>query len=822
MKEPLRSVALPGVHAYAEKVVAAGSDIHFRISGSIAKPFTLSIRRPELTWNGYGDQPDQTLVSAGLIKEIPPIHGSFVSQSVTPGSFVLVDDGLPADMALNALTLECWVRPSQFNGPKNAHPEVWWGLISQYSYKTKCGFGLFLTSWGTVGLYLGDGKDYEESRLVVWSNALTEPFKWVHVVGVWDGQTASLWIDGQRLKPTPISGPVSPGNAPLRLAAYGEDGKTSHFLDGDLAMPTIYGRALSEQEIKKRYEDRARQQPSPTDVLACWPLTEEKGPTVADIGPHKLTGTLINRGTWMIGGPSFDADSVPRFGNYDPTKDLLRGHALRFASDDLFDAGWGPSPDCTRSLPRDLKPGIYIGRIEYETPVKNYDVTFVVTKPQSQPKAKMAVLCATNTWLAYNCTPFVPNYEEEAPPVWGNDGRYDKSAPLPTAPPQYTPAYNYYHDHGFGQPTYLLGMNLPWPGACPDVRYFGNDHQNDYSHLVRAELFTHYWLDKNGYDYDVLTDFDLNKRSDALTDYEVLLIAGHSEYWTTQAYEAVEAFLEAEHDVIVLSGNTMFWRVSFDPGFEVMECRKAQYLPGGRFFASTGETWHSSDGKRGGLMRECGYPTWRVLGMESVGFWNDTVMGDYTCDAPNHELFQSPNKVEIEDGLLAESAVGHEWDVRVTLSQQSDTSYIGMQRYLQDLSKPGTIPAPSAVTPYQPDPQPDRIQLLGHCMAYRADRDRSSLRGDGLGSNTIWDYFIREVDPTNSNNSEPLYNSLCNSEVIYWERTQGGRVFFAGANATGQALWGGKSRGSTNTAWQNLLRNVLAKFGVPPSRTPMS
>ena len=44
-----------------------------------------------------------------------------------------------------------------------------------------------------------------------------------------------------------------------------------------------------------------------------------------------------------------------------------------------------------------------------------------------------------------------------------------------------------------------------------------------------------------------------------------------------------------------MSGNTMFWRVSFDETDEVMECRKFGGGIGGRGVAKIGELYHSHD-----------------------------------------------------------------------------------------------------------------------------------------------------------------------------------------------------------------------------------
>ena len=72
-----------------------------------------------------------------------------------------------------------------------------------------------------------------------------------------------------------------------------------------------------------------------------------------------------------------------------------------------------------------------------------------------------------------------------------------------------------------------------------------------------------------------------------------------------------------------------------------MECRKLgpHDTVGGLIFDAagterTGESYHSHDGARGGLMRECGYPAWRVIGLECVGM--DDPAGSYRVQEPQH------------------------------------------------------------------------------------------------------------------------------------------------------------------------------------------
>jgi hypothetical protein len=723
----LTPVWLGGVHAYAEKSIAAGETIHFRVSSTERYQLSVVKLGPEM------DNPSQNTVVYAF-PESPAKQ-----QAIFPGSYVNIDKPLPAHDTLRELTLECWVRPFRNEGPFQ-------GLVTQHTYDNACGFGLFINGDGCVEFYLGDGGNYDPKGAKI--GPKLELHQWYHLVGVWDGSVGSLWVQGET-DPAwqwDFTGPVRPGSAPLRLGAYGEDGLTGHFLDGDLAMPVIYNRALSKEEIQQRYHTLALQTPDVDGLLGCWPLNEEKGARVEDIGLEQRHGRIINHATWMIGGPAFNGSVVTRYGWYDPAKDPFHGHGLRFASDDLYDCGWEGTPEYR--IPATQTPGVYVGHIRYgESWQYLYDVTFIVRKAKRRPKAPILVLCSANTWLAYSSIPFVREKVSAESPrrEWYPYGNPNTSI-------DDAPAYSFYRSHSDEQPTYHIGLNLPWPAAGPYVLY--SPESGNYSHLTRAERFTHVWLDENGYDYDVIADFDLHRDPSLLDGYQVLLINGHSEYWSVPMYEAVERFLQLAGNVVALSGNTVWWRVSFDEDVAMMECRKADLDPslGGQPHATMGETYHSDDGQRGGLMRECGYPAWSLLGIEFAGFdAGPPMLRPYTCEQPTHFLFTTPTPINLSQGdTFADKSVGHEWDIRNSLPQQGVPPY----------AEPG-------------------IETLAKCQKHPSD--------------SVFDYFWRPVEDPDATISE----------MIYWERPIGGRVFYAGSVGAGAGL------NKNNREWSTLMRNVL-------------
>ncbi|MDC0144667.1 hypothetical protein OAK45_09095 [Verrucomicrobia bacterium] len=736
---PHDSIDLPGLHAYAQKSIAGGEEIELRVSSAV--PYDLSIVQLGPDPENRGKDP--VLKTFRVEKpSIQPIH---------PGSYLHVSKALPVKRRLAQLTLECWIRPFKLTG--------WQGLVTQHDYPERCGVGLFLSE-GTIVFGTGAGGAFDAASFQQTKPGLVKTQQWQHLVGTWDGKKKRIFLDGKLVDEVAFSGTVRPGETALRIGAYGQEGKAVNFFNGDLAMCAIYDRALNGEQVSKRFADRGLTVPKNDRLLACWPFAEERGTQVADISDFGRAGRIINRGTWMIGGPSFNAAAIDRHDSaYDPTKDAKRGHGLRLAADEIYNARWKVSHRFR--VPAGSKSGVYAGRFDFKLNGKpmRYHVSFIVRRPESKPKAPLLVLVSSNTWLAYNSTPFPVNHG----PSLINMGTGGLGNSHPKAP-----RYSCYSDHHNGQPTYKIGMKVPWPAAGPNKTYIGGG----YSHLLRGERFLHLWLDKYGYEYDVITDHDLDRNPDLLKGYKAVLINGHSEYWSARAYNGLDNYLKAGGAAVVMSGNTMFWRVSFDESGEVMECRKFGKGIGGRNLAKVGELYHSHDFKRGSLMRFCGYPAWKLVGLECIG-WAGGNFASYQVDQSDHFLFNKPHKIELKKGDLfgfvnkSIGAVGHEFDVRLSTLLRATKNPM-----LKGLVEPkGIVTIASS-------------QSKRNILDFNAEGHRPRAGGE----QTI-------------------------AEIIYWERPEGGRVFHTGSIATAWAMYHDESLGK-------LVRNVLHHFKVAPKKQP--
>ena len=579
--------------------------------------------------------------------------------------------------------------------------------------------------------------------------------RWHHVVARFDGAVeAGLGRRprGGRAGRTPARcgpGPPRSGSArPVRT------GVATAFLDADLAMPAIYGKALSPAEIAARFADRgsSRVRPDPT-LLACWPLDEERGDRAADASPHGRHARIINQGTWMIGGPELRRRRAP-------VRDVRPRE------------GPSPRPRPAAGFRRSLRlpmegrrtnirlPGERpFGHLRRPDPLparrRGTALSHACSsskKAAARPKAPIAFLCSTNTWRAYAATPFSPTWPGIKKSI-GNNG----FANSPGDPP----AFCFYRPHHAGQGTYQIGFRMPWPIVGPYTLM--GPEEWDYSHLCRQDRFTQVWLETQGYDYDVLSDTDLHLDPHVLDGYRVLFVVGHSEYWSFEAMEAVEPVPRpgrqrgralGEHGV--LAG--------------VVQCRRDA----------------SSSAARGTRRGPRSAPT---VGARCGTATTAAAAG---CRA---------NAASPPGGCSGWSiSRSRGWARRGSVRTRSATPTISSSAGPIDLKlRDGR---PFGGTPGRPLPQP-----IGHegDVAGLDDREvprRAASRGrrrsrprtrpasrswpraiaDSRKVAFAWDYFQR---PVPLGKAPPISVA---AEMIYWERPGGGRVFHAGSINAGSTL----------------------------------
>jgi N,N-dimethylformamidase len=649
--EPIRERQVPGTWGYVDRIgIKPGESVRFHLSAPAAYDFSVvRLGTRALLDPDADDQADRADVEMLYSSR----HAAAEPRPISPGSYVYVD-GRP--IPAGPLALSTWLRLWRLPVINTVQWD-WAGIITDLDYPEASRFGLLVDHVGRVAVYAGDGTLFRHQWLHCVDVSLAGRLgQWVHLLASIHPSGVGIWVDGDPVYRSGLTVPVSePGaSARLRIGASAERGAANNFLDGDIAAPFVGRLAAGSALARRLTADRGRADLADLGVgelLAYWPLDEERGTRLADRSGHGRHGQIVNHATWQIGGPAHDPSrglpwSVPP---YDPTTDPERGHGLRFNSDDLVDCGWPVSE--AFEIPPEAASGLYAGRVCLVGQGASAALTipFAVVRPRPRRENALALLLATNTWYAYGSRP--------------TDGvRIDGlSASL-------------YSTHRSGLPFFHVGTRVPMPLIDP----YGFDSPRagylKHSHLVRPERFAQAWLEREGYAHECIADGDLHADPALLRDFRALLICGHSEYWTDTMRDGLLAYLRSGGRVLSLSGDTMSQRISWNEDQTVLEARKCvprddpRWLPPARW----GERWHSDGSGPGGTFRSVGRPSYEVLGLSTQGMIDDgtpTSFAPLQVLRPDHFLFNRPERVPItpsgtigERGLNGPRASGYEFD----------------------------------------------------------------------------------------------------------------------------------------------------------------
>ena len=340
----------------------------------------------------------------------------------------------------------------------------------------------------------------------------------------------------------------------------------------------------------------------PPALVAAWDFSRGIGGLdVADVGPHRLGGRLVNLPTRGVTGARWTGDEMR-------WRDAPREYAaIHFHEDDVHDAGW--ETDFEFTVPDDLPSGAYAMRLRAEGHVD--ELPFYVRPALGRPRADVLFIASTYTYQAYanHARGSTDAAFRARVAAWG-------AAPdNPDDHPEYGRSTYNRHRDGSGicyssrlrpvltfRPRYLTFL---------DERGSGLRHYPADTHLLD-------WLEAHGIAYDVVTDEDVEAEGAALLlPYRTVLTGSHPEYHTRRTLDAHAGYLEGGGRLAYLGGNGFYWRIATSadvPG--VIEVRRAE---GGirTWDAQVGEYYHALDGAYGGLWRRNGRPPQQLVG---VGF----------------------------------------------------------------------------------------------------------------------------------------------------------------------------------------------------------
>lgn len=184
---------------------------------------------------------------------------------------------------------------------------------------------------------------------------------------------------------------------------------------------------------------------------------------------------------------------------------------------DLVQCSWTPQEDFT--IPSDWPSGVYLAKLTANGGTREQNYIHFVVRDDDLPSDHLVQLSVT-TYQAYN--------------VWGGASLYD--------------------DVFRADPKRAFKVSFNRPYYSPAGQFFMYEHS-----MVR-------FLEREGIDVTYCTNVDVHQNPSLLLNHRSFLSVGHDEYWSLAMRNNVTAARNAGVNLGFFSGNTMWWRVRFEPG----------------------------------------------------------------------------------------------------------------------------------------------------------------------------------------------------------------------------------------------------------------
>ena len=447
--------------------------------------------------------------------------------------------------------------------------------------------------------------------------------------------------------------------APLLMAAspvFTESGRVigKHYMNGKIDRPRLARCALSRLDMERLRGDVVPQD-LVSSMIGIWDfskdITSEK---VSDTSPNLLHGKTVNMPARAMTGHNWTGEEM--CWRHKPE----HYGAIHFHDDDLYDSQW--DVDFKFKVPEGLKSGLYAAHIATE---HDEDfIPFVVRPPRGTKQADLLFVIPTASYMAYanehmmSDVPLAERQTDQVTVMQNTDVFLQEHREF---------GASCYDTHSDGSGVCYTSRLRPILTMRPKYQsWLGGKG----SSLWQMNADTHIidWLEEMGYDYDCITDEDIDGEGyEALAPYRVFMTSTHHEYWSKPMWDALDGFKKNGGRLIYMGGNGWYWRVAFHPEHPgLMEVRRAE--DGIRSWAAEpGEYYHSFTGEFGGLWRRSGLPPQMVAGtgFSAQGF---DVCSYFRRNEDSNDpraafIFKGVDEEIIGDfGLIGDGAAGLELD----------------------------------------------------------------------------------------------------------------------------------------------------------------
>lgn len=433
-----------------------------------------------------------------------------------------------------------------------------------------------------------------------------------------------------------------------------ENGTTQHFTGKIAELVFASGKVLDDQLLSLRRGEPARNVLG-TSVWAAWSWGSHPSafaiPGLIEGGP---VAYLFNAPMRAVTGPRWSG----RYHHYRLAEDEY--DAILFHADMVSGDDWDHS--LVLPVENNWSSGIYALRV-MDGETEDW-IPFYVRPQLNGPKAKIAFLAPTNTYLAYgNETNSLSEIGVAELSLMKHDAIEPQAADLYVAEhPEL--GLSIYDNH-------LDGSGVAYASRLRPLLNFRPFHRNwlnsSFRHFA-ADFYLIDWLTEKGFEFDVLTDEDLHLEGrQALDDYKVILTGSHPEYVSERMLDAVQDYVSDGGHLMYLGGNGFYWTTTYHPErSDMIEVRRGH--TGARNWTSpSGEVVHAFSGEMGGIWRTKGRSPHRLtgIGMGAVGWGRAS---PYRIDPVARTgsrawIFEGvANDIIGEKGFMLDGAAGDEID----------------------------------------------------------------------------------------------------------------------------------------------------------------
>jgi N,N-dimethylformamidase len=607
------------IFGYADKIsVKPGEIIQFHVNADGA-----NVAEARLVRLIHGDaHPD----GPGFIEEEVDCAANGVwqveKQFTQVGSFLEVSDPRRELALEGSLTLFAFIHPIW---PDVGHRQC---LIGRWDNDKNYGYGLGINKRGFLEFWVGQGDeiDYLEAEAPIRAHM------WYLVAATLDAKTgrATIYQEGVSNRYNGLLGKVAPidyrshvsevfrfrqkhlPETPFLMAGSRDwHDKRGHFVSqlfcGKIDRCGVFNRALKREEID---EIKNGQAPTSQGLVAFWDTTggytdQGIGDVVTDVGPFHLHAKGYNRPVraqtgWNWGGRNDCFRLAPHeYGG------------IEFHADALIDCNWKATK--TLQVPDDLRSGAYGMRLragDGKGLGEEYIVFFV--RPKT-PTGRICFLAPTASYLAYANehlgfdAPIVQPMSGQTPILAEIDIEMYKN-------PEF--GHGCYDSWADGQGVCYSSYHRPVVNMRPKYRIASMNTTWQFP----ADLSVIGWLEHKKYDYDVVTDEDLDREGvAALAPYQCVITGTHPEYYSDRMLDATEDYIAGGGRYIYLGANGYYCNVAhrLDEPW-VLECRK--FGQGWKAWeARPGEHYMATNGQKGAAWRARGRAPQKLVGTGFVG-----------------------------------------------------------------------------------------------------------------------------------------------------------------------------------------------------------